>query len=308
MKKLILLLLFIPLVFACSDDEDSTNPIDDTNPVYLDANGVTIKARDWAVVGDSGLINGVTYTIVDGATLRTMIENGDDVTRVCTSRIVNMAAYFYQLQDFNQNISSWDVSNVTVMDDMFRESYTFNQDISNWDVSNVTTMFGMFSNASSFNQPIGDWDVSNVTDMSGMFQFTESFNQPIGNWDVSNVTSIGGMFMEANFNQPIGNWDVSNVTTMVMTFHNALHFNQDISNWDVSNVTDMWGMFFLDLTFSDGEQSVFNQDLSSWNVSSVTACVNFNCFQLQNSTVIGGQLENWNLPKPNFTNCEVGCD
>ena len=50
MKKLILL-LFIPIVFACSsDDEDNTNPVDDTNPVYLDENGVTIKARDWAVV------------------------------------------------------------------------------------------------------------------------------------------------------------------------------------------------------------------------------------------------------------------
>ena len=85
MKKLILL-LFIPLVFACSDDSSDDN----TNPVYLDSNGVTIKARDWAVVGDSGTINGVTYTIVDGATLRTMIENGDDVTRVCTSRIFVM--------------------------------------------------------------------------------------------------------------------------------------------------------------------------------------------------------------------------
>ena len=73
MKKLILL-LFIPLVFGCSDDdEDNTNPIDDTNPVYLDANGVTIKAIDWAIVGDSGVINGITYTNVDEATLRTMI-------------------------------------------------------------------------------------------------------------------------------------------------------------------------------------------------------------------------------------------
>ena len=61
MKKLILL-LFIPLVFACSsDDEDNTNPVDDTNlvddtnPVYLDENGITIKAKDWALVGDSGI-------------------------------------------------------------------------------------------------------------------------------------------------------------------------------------------------------------------------------------------------------------
>ena len=46
MKKLILL-LFIPFVFACSEDEDNTNPVDDTmmiilNPIYLAENGVTV--------------------------------------------------------------------------------------------------------------------------------------------------------------------------------------------------------------------------------------------------------------------------
>ena len=51
MKKLIFL-LFIPLVFTCSSDssDDNTNNVDDTNPVYLAENGVTIKARDWALI------------------------------------------------------------------------------------------------------------------------------------------------------------------------------------------------------------------------------------------------------------------
>ena len=35
--------------------------------VYLDENGVTIKACDDANVGDTGVINGVTYTVVDAA-------------------------------------------------------------------------------------------------------------------------------------------------------------------------------------------------------------------------------------------------
>ena len=95
MKKLILL-LFIPLVFTCSSDssDDETNPVDDTNPVYLDANGVTVKARDWAVVGESGVINGITYTIVNRETLVNMIANQEDLTRICTSRIVNMNSLF----------------------------------------------------------------------------------------------------------------------------------------------------------------------------------------------------------------------
>ena len=49
---------------------------------------------------------------------------------------------------------------------MLSSTLAFNQDISQWDVSNVTNMSGMFNGASVFNQDIGSWDVSNVTDMN----------------------------------------------------------------------------------------------------------------------------------------------
>ena len=51
----------------------------------------------------------------------------------------------------------------------------FNEDISNWNVSNVTTMEGMFSGSKAFNQPIGEWNVSNCTNMEGMFQGSKAF-------------------------------------------------------------------------------------------------------------------------------------
>ena len=61
MKKQILLLLFIPLVFSCSNEssEDSTN--EDT-PFFLAPNGVTIKARDWVKPGTTSILNGIVYT------------------------------------------------------------------------------------------------------------------------------------------------------------------------------------------------------------------------------------------------------
>ena len=46
-----------------------------------------------------------------------------------------------------ENISSWDVSNVTNMGNMFTYADNFNGDISEWDVSSVTTMKEMFINA-----------------------------------------------------------------------------------------------------------------------------------------------------------------
>ena len=58
---------------------------------------------------------------IDRATLRTMIANGDDVTGVNTSQITNMNDLFRNNSTFNQDISSWDVSEVTTIQDMFTE-------------------------------------------------------------------------------------------------------------------------------------------------------------------------------------------
>ena len=59
-----------------------------------------------------------------------------------------MSHLFYGCTNF-VDISVWDVS-VIDMSRMFDTASNFNQDISNWDVSNVTNISGMFWNALSF--------------------------------------------------------------------------------------------------------------------------------------------------------------
>ena len=252
-------------------------------PFYLDTNGVTIKARDWVTAGTTGELGGVTYTAVNIDQLKLMFSKEEDVSKVVTTLITDMSDLFINAPgmfvifqplyvEFNPDISSWDVSKVTNMSQMFKQAINFNQDISKWDVSKVTDMSGMFSYATSFNQDIGKWDVSQVTDMSFLFSKfeymdTSNFNQDIGSWDVSKVTNMSGMFERAIFNQDIGNWDVSNVTNMSRMFNGSnvggplSNFNQDIGSWDVSSVTDMHYMF---------SSSTFNKDISSWDVSNVT--------------------------------------
>jgi surface protein len=66
----------------------------------------------------------------------------------------------------------------------------FDQDVASWNVSNVTNMNSMCNNATSFNQDIGSWNVSNVTTMSNVTNMNSMicdatlFNQDIGSWDV----------------------------------------------------------------------------------------------------------------------------
>lgn len=210
-KHLAFILIGISFAFLTSCSTSDDNGPD--NPIYLDTNGVTIKAKDWALIGDSGVVNGIGYTIVNAQTLKNMIAAGDDVTRVCTSRVTDMSSLGFHIY--------------------------FNQDISNWDVSKVTNMWGMFKGIGFFNQDISNWDVSNVFIMNEMFYGAEYFNQSLSNWDVSNVRSMNRMFYGAwKFNQNLSNWDVSTVLFMDSMFEYATHFNQDLSNWDVVNIVD----------------------------------------------------------------------
>jgi len=151
------------------------------------------------------------------------------------------------------HISHWDTSRITTMRRLFRGNTfvdgdanmrNFNDDISGWDVRNVTDMSEMFYGATSFNGDISAWDVGNVTDMRGMFAEAINFNGDISAWDVGNVTDMKGMFFEArSFNQPIGGWDTSQVTDMSIMFFKARSFNQYIGGWNTLQVTDMKNMF-----------------------------------------------------------------
>ena len=254
------------------------------NPIYLDENGVTIKAYEWANVGDKGIINGIEYTVVNNLTIEGWLI--DNNINLCTTLVTNMNNLFKDRTAFNSNISFWDTSKVTSMKNMFNGASSFNQDIGDWDTSKVTDLGWMFLNATSFNQDIGGWNTSNNTKMVVMFQGATAFNQYIGDWDTSKVTDVNGMFYGAtSFNQDIGEWDTSNVTNMVAMFLGATSFNQDINSWDVSNVTDMEGMF--------KNNTSFNQDLSGWCVTNITTA----------PTDFDTGATAWTLQKPLWGTC-----
>ena len=213
-----------------------------TISAQLDSNGepylsfapnlVTIIASSSAVVGESYLLNGTLYEVVDTERLDELISLGLDISGVVTTRVTDMSnlfnSYFFNgsINSRSVDVRSWDTSNVTDMSKMFYNSYlsVFNQDISAWDTSNVTDMSWMFYKAKKFNQDIGNWDTSGVTDMAYMFQGATSFNQDISSWNVSSVL-------------PSFTYDGNTYEGMENMFKDATAFNQDLSSWCVTNLT-----------------------------------------------------------------------
>ena len=228
------------------------------SPFYLDDNGVTIKAKDGVTAGTIGKLDGVIYTVVDEGTLRSMIEAYEDVSKVVTTLVTNMSGIFRNGKyDFNEDISSWDVSNVTNMASMFDGLSVFNIDIGSWDVSNVTSMYKMFNNAQYFNQDLNSWDVSNVTEMYQMFVVAKSFNGNISSWDVSNV----------------GNGDNGVPGTLMGMFAQATDFNQDLSGWCVTNFTSEPDGFSFNSSLTEANKPVWGtcpSESTIWNGNTIT--------------------------------------
>ena len=91
-----------------------------------------------------------------------------DLNFIDTSKITEMSNLFMNCE-YDIDVSSWDVSNVTNMSAMFYYCKIFDCDLSNWDVSNVINMYSVFYCCENFNCDLSNWDVSNVNNMKDMF-------------------------------------------------------------------------------------------------------------------------------------------
>jgi surface protein len=231
-------------------------------PFFLAENGVTVVCTD-AQVGDTGVVNGVTYTKRDRAGLDALLveaeSSGDysGFSTTCTTGVTSLFSLLYTgvvpgpHDAFNEDISSWDVSSVTDMGNMAQGVSSFNADLRAWDLGLVSNLDGML-NGTAFNQDVSGWDISSARFMRELFSATP-FNQDISGWDVSQVEAMGFMFAENSvFAQDLSGWDVSSVTDFDTMFRNASSFNADLSGWCV--------------TSSDGVLREFDANTPSWTL------------------------------------------
>jgi surface protein len=215
-----------------------------------------------------------------------------------TSNVTTMANMFQYAVAFNQDVSSWDVSEVLDMPGMFSFNSVFNNGgvALDWaDTSKVQNMNLMFGGASVFNADITGWDVSSVANMGDMFFNATAFNQDLSGWDVSSVTNMEATFGNSGFNNGAApgasgaplTWNTILVNTMNRVFEGATAFNQDISSWNVSSVGNMSNMF--------NGATAFNQDISGWAFTLVANMSNM----FKNATAFNQNINSWVLPAVN---------
>ncbi|NBW70381.1 MAG: BspA family leucine-rich repeat surface protein, partial [Bacteroidetes bacterium] len=197
--------------------------------------------------------------------LESAFENASNlvgVPQVLPSTVNSLEGTFAHASSFNDsNVTLWDVSSVTDMNELFKGADAFNQDIGSWDVRSVTDMNLMFDNATSFNQDIGSWDVSNVTDMGGLFFFAGSFNQNLGSWNIGNVTFMTEMLTNSglskeNYTSTLIGWGQQTVQNGVTL--DAVGKEFDYAAYDErQNLIDTYGW-----TINDG--GLFYIEVDSW--------------------------------------------
>ena len=131
---------------------------------------------------------------------------------------------FSGASSFNQNLSSWDASKLTIAEAMFEATSAFDSVLKDWNVSNLKTTRKMFT-LSAFDQDIGAWNTSKVTDMSDMFLGASLFNRDLSRWSTSEVTSMNSMFKNAPlFAYDVSEWSETKLVTSVEMFSGAAAF------------------------------------------------------------------------------------
>lgn len=281
----------------------------------------------------------VTMNYIGGKKLNSVPEN-------IPASVTSIFAIFYSAYYLNDpNITKWDVSNI--IGKGFEHSFVaadyFNQDLSSWDISNATSLTSTFYSADRYNnggKPL-NWDTSNITSLSSTFRYARAFNQSLDTrydsakgatyWDVSKVSNMSRAFQDAiAFNngnaagvQKAMKWNTVNATNMGYMFYNTESFNANVrrttvasggyDSWNTNKVVYMQYMFAgaskfnasvgnwttnsLQRTESMFEgASKFNASMASgtyWNVSKVTNMTSM----FKNATAFNQNLSSWNVDK-----------
>ena len=129
---------------------------------------------------------------------------------------------------------------------MFTVANQFNQDISGWNVEGVLNMSRMFAQAQLFNQNLANWIISSVTSANDIFLDTPLHNTYSSNPNseaIWNSWNQPDRINDTNANAVGHVMNSLGVNSLVNQFQSANQFNANIGGWNVERVNKMRGRF-----------------------------------------------------------------
>ena len=152
------------------------------------------------------------------------------------------------LERHNKNNSFIDLTDLDIseLDDLSGVFARLNKvevvDISGWDTSNVTTMEDMFRKCSKLKNIIGieNLDVSKLEDVSYMFYGGENLVElDLTNWNPKLLQKTRYMFFGCSnlkIIKNIENWQLPNIKDVSYMFYYCAKLDVDLSNWDLTKI------------------------------------------------------------------------
>ena len=164
------------------------------------------------------------------------VESKEQLQAIIQERYYNNKSFI--------DLTDLDISELNDISYIF---YTLNMevvDISGWNTSNVTTMENMFSFCDKLKNIIGieNLDVSKLEDATSMFYGCENLvESDLTNWNPVSLQNAQQMFFNCSnlkIIKNIENWQLPNIKCVRYMFSGCTKLDVDLSNWDLTHIKD----------------------------------------------------------------------
>ena len=177
-----------------------------------------------------------------------LINKNSKLNKIKVKTLIQLKSIVWERYHNNNSfidLTDIDISELDDLSDIFtRLNEVEVIDISGWDTSNVTSMDDMFRKCAKLKNIIGieNLDVSKLEDANGMFYMCENLVElDLTNWNpisLENMSNMFGYCSNLKIIKNIENWQLPNIKNVSYMFCNCTKLDVDLSNWDLTKITD----------------------------------------------------------------------
>ena len=175
-----------------------------------------------------------------------LINKNSKLNKIKVETLIQLKSIIWERYHNNNSFISLTDIDISELDDLSGVFARLNKveviDISGWDTSNVTFMEEMFRKCSKLKNIIGieNLDVSKLKNANSMFYMCENLVElDLTNWNPILLNSAWNMFSYCSnlkIIKNIENWQLPNIKNVSYMFYECTKLDVDLSNWDLRNI------------------------------------------------------------------------